>query len=168
MNSNSKKSGFSRKSIIVVICAIIVLLLVYFIFLRKPEDKVMNCTMSLDNYEYADINMTIDVYYTNKINRLEGEIDFNIIDEELKSKVQEIEERLRKYYTTSLVQDKIDVNVSRMNSKIVIQYNIDYSNVNSDDIETFDFIPVENSSEKLSVSEFKTQIINSGGTCIEG
>lgn len=168
MNSNSKKSGFNKKSIIIGVCVIIVLLLVYFFFLRKPEDKVMNCTMSLDDYEYADINMTIDVYYSNKINKLQGEIDFNIVDENLKSKAQEIEEKLKKYYTTAATGDSIDVNVSRINSKIVIQYNIDYSNVNSDDIETFDFFPTENSSEKLSVSEFKNQIINSGGICIEG
>ena len=168
MNSNSKKSGFSKKSIIVAICVIITLLFVCFVFLGKEEDNVMNCTMSLNNYEYADINMNIDVYYTDKINKLEGKIDFDIIDKNLKSKAQEIEERLKNYYTSALTGDSVEVNVSRINSKIVIEYNIDYNNTDSDDIENFDFFPVENSSEKLSVDEFKTQIINSGGTCVEG
>ena len=51
MKQSSKKNFLNKKNIIIVLGIVIILtLLVYILFFIEPSEKLMKCTMSIDNY----------------------------------------------------------------------------------------------------------------------
>lgn len=168
MDNNSKKNIFTKKNILIGIAILTVLaLLIYFIFLREPEEKLLKCNMTIDGYVYANINMDINAYYTKKVNRVEGKVNFVVTNDNLKSQISTLESNLKNYYEKTITGDSIDINVSRDNYTIVINYSIDYNKIKDGDIETFGLFPMEEPGEKIKIDEFKNEIIKSGGTCVE-
>lgn len=170
MKQSSKKIFLNKKNIIIVLGIVIILtLLVYILFFKEPSEKLMKCTMSIDNYAYAAIEMNIDAYYTKNINRLEGKINFEVTDESLKLKIEELEQNLKKSYGAIASSEGVFVDVIRDNNTIILEYRIDYKKISSNDINNFNMIPiiVDNDIKEFTKDEFKIEIENSGGICIE-
>ena len=58
----------------------------------------MTCTFSVDNYSAANIDINMEVYYTNFVNRINGQIYFKVTNEVLKENINELESNLKNYY----------------------------------------------------------------------
>ena len=168
MNNNSKKTFFTKKNIIISISILLVVfLLVYFLFLREPKEKLMKCTFSIDNYQYLYMDITMDAYYTNKVNRVEGKINVNIIDATLKENIGSFEQYLQNYYK-STTKNSININVYRENDNIIVDYIIDYTKFKPGDIDNFDLFPIEETKNKITIDQLKEEILKLDGSCIEG
>lgn len=163
----NKKKFLNNKSLIILGILFIAILLLYFVFFKNQNTKLMRCTMSIENFAYANLEIEIDAHYTNEIEKLEGKIYMDIHDEALKSKVTELEERLKEYYANSIKNTAINVNVTSEDFTITLDYSIDYNQVEVGDIENFDLFPIEENKEKVTIAELKEQIHKTGGSCIE-
>ena len=127
---------------------------------------MVSCTMTIDDNNYAKMDVEIDAYYTNKVNMVEGKINYNIIDSNLKTKIDEIEKALKNSYEKFSKSDSIVMNISRSDDIIVIEYKIDYASLKGQNI---DFLNLgeENLDDDFSIKKLKEQVNKAGGVCIE-
>lgn len=168
MNSETKNSIFNKKNIIIgIVIVAIILLVICLVFLGKPKQKTMYCTMSIDNYDHANISIEMNAYYKEYINSLDGKINFEVTNETLKDKIDIFEKQLKNNYSELNKSASIDIDVYREDYTIVIDYNIDYENVSEEEMKKFGIFPNDEISSNMTIDEFKNQILSSGGTCVE-
>ena len=165
--SNSKK--FNVKTLLLCILAfVVVVLFIYFLFFKKENYKVLNCTMKIDSVSFANIDISIDAYYSKYVDKLKGTINYEITDDKLKSQASVLKDRISESYKNIFTGDSTDFSVDLNGSTIVLNYAIDYTKYKDGDINSFDLFDVGSINDKISIEDFKNSIKNSGGTCVEG
>ena len=166
MENNNKKNIFSKRNIIIFICVLMVLLLllIYFMSSQKNKDKIMNCTMSMSYENLFNLDMDMTVKYTDYVDSIEGKIYYKFLNEELKNNTDKFKESLSNSYKDL---NSIYVNVKSEKDIIVIEYSINYDMVDKKELESFGFNFYDNESLEMTKDEFKKQILEGGGSCVE-
>lgn len=163
MNDNFKKNIFTKRNIIIFIAIIVILiLLIYFLFLRKSYSNVLRCSVSVDDYSLADVSMDINAYYTDKLYKIDGQINLNITDQESKNKISEIEQRMKKIYKDS---DSTTFKVYRDGYNIIISYNVDLENIDEEGLNFLSLAHISEEDVNITIDEFEQQVKDIGGTC---
>ncbi len=168
MNEGAKKSFFNKKNILIIGVIVVALLIVLcFLLFGGGKEKVLKCTMSINNDQYASVDISINAYYKKKVNRLDGKITYEILDETLKGNANDLENRLKNYYEQTVKGDAIKISISRNNFNIVIDYSIDYDKMTEDELDSLGLFELPKNNEKQTIEDLKSEIIKSGGTCVE-
>ena len=158
----------SKTSKIIIACSLVFVLLIifiYFAFFRKPKEKLMSCTMTIDNYESADIDVTINVHYTNYVDKLEGKINYKPTDDSLKENIDTLKTYLTNYYKNTINGSSVKVNVSSNEDTIVVDYSIDINEYKMGDYISLGVFSITED-EKISVNNIEDQVLKSGGSCV--
>ena len=164
---NNSKNNNKKIIIIGIVIVAILLLIICLVFFREPKQKIMHCTMSIDNYAHANISIEMNAHYRKNINSLDGKINFEVINEILKQKIDVFEKQLKNNYDELNKSTSIDIDVHRENYIIIIDYNIDYENVSGEELQKLGILQSDEFSTNMTIDEFKNKILSSGGTCVE-
>lgn len=172
MNSNSKKSGFSKKSIIVGACIlltlIIVLCIVFFSDSNQNHSGNIICTFDYD-YGFADAKINLDANYVDEmIQTVQTKIVYEITDEVLKENMDLFEQKFKEALDNTMSK-RMNLKFTRQENKFEVSYFIDYINFNEDDIKASEFLGFESEDEinEMTIEELETQVNQMNGSCVE-
>ena len=173
MNSNSKKSGFSRKSIIVGACVLVLLIIVLSIriFSNSNQKQSGNIICSFDyEYGFADATINLDANYSDElIQTMQTKIVYEVTDKILKQNMDLFEQKFKEALENSM-SERTNLKFDRNENKFEISYFIDYVNFDEDDIKASELFGLESENEitEMTVEELKNQVEEMNGSCAEG
>ena len=172
MNSNSKKSGFSKKSIIVGACVLLVLIIVFCVvlFSNSSENKSGNIICAFDyDYGFANAKINLDAVYSNEIiQTMQTKIIYEVTDDVLKQNMDLFEQKFKEALENSM-SERTNLQFSRNENKFEVSYFIDYVNFNEDDIKASEFLGFESENEinEMTKEELEIQVKQMNGSCVE-
>jgi len=164
---NKNKNNKKKKIGILIGGVLFIVIIICIILFKSESSKKMTCKISIDNYSAANIDINMEVYYTNFVNRINGQIYFKVTNEVLKENINELESNLKNYYNKASNNETVMITVYREDFNIIVDYDLNIQDFEEKDFETYDMFKIGEVNKNMTLQEFKNEIQKAGGNCVE-
>lgn len=152
--------------LIIIIVAFVIISLLFFGNDEKKEKKNMNCQFNYD-YRFADSVTEVHIVYTDSdIISTEYETKYTLTNQDLIDNIDLFEQELRKALDKSFSK-KTKLTCTREENSFIVNYLIDNTNFNVDDIKASEYFGLNSENELIytDLSKFISSIEELGGNC---